>query len=449
LAVGVAAWRAICDPGDTVCQFATLTPLAAICSIGLDVRILIFHLAQELLRRMARRRLARVLVAFGVVLLLSTSAFAQFRRKAVGPPLAADEEITWEKYLVKDAPEPTFRFAVGHQHAGRGCYGYLYITRETIRFEVVQPDSDREHGFSYPRSSITEARQWKVMASRLPEAEFKFLGGKTYHFFRIRESMVDEPSPKFRWEDVRTWQPLVEAATHFNEVLRSVEQRVNAPKPATSAGPTVHVMEPAVSDPNVPTEVAQPVVSVRGAALDARGVLSVTVNGVAAQLRSSGDIKAVEFSVDGVTLQEGLNRVTVVATNVDHRSTQLVVPLWLRGAGTPALALTAGSSPAPVTVAAPAPPTAQVTTSPAPTPPPAPKIIPGEPVTVEIFSQPIGADIMLDGDFVGNTPSILKIRPGTHYLNLLLPGFKPWDQPLSLEAGGKLTTIRATLEKIE
>ena len=439
MAVGVAAWRAICDPGDTVCRFATLTPIAAICSIGFDVKTLEFHLKQEMLRRMARRRMARVLVAFGVVLLLGTAAFAQFRRKGVGPPLAADEEIAWEKYLVKDAPEPTIRFAVMHQHGGRGCYGYLYITRETIRFEVVQPDSDREHGFSFPRSSVTEARQWKLMASRLPEAEFKFLGGKTYHFFRIRESLVDEPNPKFRMEDGRTWQPLVEAATRFNEVLRSVEQRANAQKPATSAGPTVHVMEPAISDPNVPTEVTQPVVSVRGAALDARGVLSVTVNGVAAQLRSSGDIKAVEFAVDGVTLQEGLNRVTVVATNVDHRSTQLVVPLWLRGAATPAPAPAASSSP--VTTAAPAPPAAEVA--------PSPKIIPGEPVTVEIFSQPIGADIMLDGDFVGNTPSILKIRPGTRYLNLLLPGFKPWDQPLSLEAGGKLTTIRATLEKIE
>jgi hypothetical protein len=94
-----------------------------------------------------------------------------------------------------------------------------------------------------------------------------------------------------------------------------------------------------------------------------------------------------------------------------------------------------------VTVRGVAPPTA--------TSPLAPKVIPGEPVTVEIFSDPIGADIMLDGDFVGNTPSILKVRPGTHYLILLLPGFKPWEQPLSLEPGGKLTTIRATLEKTE
>ena len=136
---GIAAWRvwgAICDPGDTACRFATLTPMAAICSIGFDVRVLTFHLAQEMLRRMARRRMGRVLVAFGVVLLLGSSAFAQLRRKAVGPPLAADEEIAWEKYLVKDAPEPTFRFAVGHQHAAPGCYGYLYITRETIRLSL-------------------------------------------------------------------------------------------------------------------------------------------------------------------------------------------------------------------------------------------------------------------------------------------------------------------------
>lgn len=394
------------------------------------------------------RRLLRLLAVSCAVLVFAPSAFAQFARKGAGAPLAVDEEVSWENYLVKDAPEPTFRFAVAHQHAATDCSGYLYITRETIRYEVRQPEKDRDHGFSYPRSSITEARQWKFMASRLPEAEFKFEGGKTYHFFRIRESLVEEPSRRLRWEDVRTWQPLVEAATHFNEVLHSAEQRLGAQKPATSSAPTLRVMEPAVNDPNVPTEVSQPVVTVRGAALDARGVLSVTVNGVAAQLRSSGDIKAVEFSVDGVALQGGLNQVTVVATNVDHRSTQLIVPLWLRGAGTPAPAPAQSIAPAPTT-AVPAFSAAQTAPSPATTPPRAPQIIPGEPVTVEVFSEPIGADIMLDGDFVGNTPSILKVRPGTRYLNLLLPGFKPWEQPLALEPGGKLTTIRPTLEKIE
>jgi hypothetical protein len=423
--------------------------LAAVCSIEFDKRFMRLLIRQRGRVKTAERRALSVLAAASAVLLFAASGFGQVRRKGVGPPLAADEEISWEKYLVRDAPEPTFRFAVAHQHAAKACYGYLYITRETIRYEVRQPDSDREHGFSYPRSSITEARQWRFMRSSLPEAEFKFLGGKTYHFFRIRESMVEEPSPKFRWEDVRTWQPLVEAAEHFNEVLSSAQQRLGAQKAATSPGPTVRVMEPAVSDPNLPTEVSQPVVTVRGAALDARGVLSVTVNDVAAQLRSSGDIKAVEFSLGGVALQEGLNRVTVVATNVDHRKTQLDVSLWLRSATPAALAPAQSSAPAPPATAASPPLATQTTASPAPTPPPAPKIVPGEPVTVEVFSEPIGADIMLDGDFVGNTPSILRVRPGTHYFNLLLPGFKPWEQPLSLEPGGKLTTMRATLEKTE
>jgi hypothetical protein len=394
------------------------------------------------------RLVVQALAALSVILLLTPPGLAQLARKRASTPLAADEEIAWEKYLVQDAPEPTFRFAVAHQHAASACFGYLYITRDTIRYEVRQPLENREHGFSYPRSSITEARQWRVLGSRMPEAEFKFLGGKIYHFFRIRESMVDEPSPKFRWEDVRTWQPLIEAATRFNEVLRSAERAQKAQEPVASPGPRVRVMEPAVGDPNVPTEVTQPVVAVRGAALDARGVLSVTVNGIAAQLRSSGDIKAVEFSVDGVTLQEGLNRVTVVATNVDHRSTQLVVPLWLRSeaAGPAGAQSNLRTSPEP---AGPVPSTVPPATSPATTPPPAAKVIPGEPVTVEVFSEPSGADIMLDGDFVGNTPSILKVRPGIRYLNLLLPGFKPWEQLLTLDPGGKLITIRGTLEKIE
>ncbi|HEX4605888.1 MAG TPA: hypothetical protein VH724_17935, partial [Candidatus Angelobacter sp.] len=35
------------------------------------------------------------------------------------------------------------RFAVAHQHAMSWCYGYLYVSTDKIRYEVVQPQSNR------------------------------------------------------------------------------------------------------------------------------------------------------------------------------------------------------------------------------------------------------------------------------------------------------------------
>ncbi len=143
------------------------------------------------------------------------------------------EVMAWERYLVKDAPEPTFRFAAGHQHAATGCFGYLYITREEIRYEVKFPEKDSNHGFRYP-TSLMEARQWRFMGSSMPEAEFEFPHHKTYHFFRFREGLIEEQaslgSTKLKWEDVRSWEPLVEAATHFDETLRLANQSLAAEK---------------------------------------------------------------------------------------------------------------------------------------------------------------------------------------------------------------------------
>ncbi len=70
-------------------------------------------------------------------------------------------------------------------------------------------------------------------------------------------------------------------------------------------------------------------------------------------------------------------------------------------------------------------------------------------VTVECYSEPSGADILIDGDFVGNTPSILKVPVGDHRLEIQLAGYKPVSQALNLAAGMGLRTIRTPLEKKE
>lgn len=72
-----------------------------------------------------------------------------------------------------------------------------------------------------------------------------------------------------------------------------------------------------------------------------------------------------------------------------------------------------------------------------------------ERVTVECFSDPSGADILIDGDFVGNTPSILKLTLGQHRLEIQSASYKPYSQALNLTPGTGIRTLRVSLEKKE
>jgi hypothetical protein len=142
-------------------------------------------------------------------------------------------------------------------------------------------------------------------------------------------------------------------------------------------------MEPAIADPTQPVEISQPMVTVRGAALDSRGVLSVTVGDRQAEMRSTGDIRAVEFTGKDIPLREGLNRVAVTATNVDHQKAQLEVLFWYRPAATPGPMPPAAPpvAPLPTPSAPPPPPTPRETQTSTPTAPSAPTAAPAAPAT--------------------------------------------------------------------
>ena len=71
----------------------------------------------------------------------------------------------------------------------------------------------------------------------------------------------------------------------------------------------------------------------------------------------------------------------------------------------------------------------------------------GDYITVECFSEPTGADIMIDDEFHGSTPSILKLHPGNHRIEYRLDGYKPHSQPLILSPATGLHTVRMTLEE--
>lgn len=56
-------------------------------------------------------------------------------------------------------------------------------------------------------------------------------------------------------------------------------------------------------------------------------------------------------------------------------------------------------------------------------------------VTVEISSTPPGADIELDGSFVGNTPSSVGMSPGDHVVKLTKSGYGKWERKLKTSTG--------------
>ncbi len=64
---------------------------------------------------------------------------------------------------------------------------------------------------------------------------------------------------------------------------------------------------------------------------------------------------------------------------------------------------------------------------------------------VNFVSDPQGADIYVDGKFVGNAPSMLPLTAGPHEIRMEAPQRKTWVRTLEASAGGRIT-LRGNLE---
>ncbi|MHB8217082.1 MAG: DUF2846 domain-containing protein [Candidatus Sulfotelmatobacter sp.] len=72
--------------------------------------------------------------------------------------------------------------------------------------------------------------------------------------------------------------------------------------------------------------------------------------------------------------------------------------------------------------------------------------VPMQPANVTVKSTPQGADINVDGKFMGSTPSTIQLSPGEHLVSVEKDGMRPWQRTMNVSAGGSIT-IDATLEK--
>jgi hypothetical protein len=69
-----------------------------------------------------------------------------------------------------------------------------------------------------------------------------------------------------------------------------------------------------------------------------------------------------------------------------------------------------------------------------------------ETALIVVVSTPDGAEVSVDGAFVGNAPATLKLPAGKHTVTVTLAGYKEWKKDLTVLASSELK-LNAALEK--
>ena len=81
----------------------------------------------------------------------------------------------------------------------------------------------------------------------------------------------------------------------------------------------------------------------------------------------------------------------------------------------------------------------------APAPPAPAAAVAPQNTSLVLKSTPSGAEVTVDGKYVGSTPSTVKLPAGDHLISILKPGYQSWQRTISVVPGGEVT-IDATLE---
>jgi hypothetical protein len=63
-----------------------------------------------------------------------------------------------------------------------------------------------------------------------------------------------------------------------------------------------------------------------------------------------------------------------------------------------------------------------------------------------VLSHPAGARVIVDGQYLGNTPLMTNVPPGDKTVKLELPGHKPWSSSVHVNAGRRVR-VAASLEE--
>lgn len=68
-------------------------------------------------------------------------------------------------------------------------------------------------------------------------------------------------------------------------------------------------------------------------------------------------------------------------------------------------------------------------------------------VELEVSSQPTAAEIEIDGNYVGSTPSTVGLAAGQHRIVIKKPGFKEWTRQMTISSGHVSVAAQLELER--
>lgn len=240
-----------------------------------------------------------------VVLLTSSDLSAQViaRRR---PSLASTPE------LISSGDSPVLRYSVAHAHGMGACHGYLYFSRNTIRYEPLPSEGSKEHAFEHLVARIASAQVKTQRGTNITRAEFKFSDAGTYNFYNLSSQ------GRLSEKEMPSAQPLVEAVTQFDELLAAFQAKEARSRPP--APPSISVLEPAGADGGRAVATGRNL-RIRGLASHASGIASVLVNGQPAFLKPMTPQTA-EFEARDLPFSAGSNPVVVVVSGTDRTTAQ-------------------------------------------------------------------------------------------------------------------------------
>ncbi len=276
-----------------------------------------------------------------IILIMASAAAAQkgaTRRGSKGTPQSDLSNIIRPQLLNGDT-DPTLRFPITSMPGSvfSITYGWLDITRSSIRYEVVQPQSKAKNEFEASRFDINELK--------FSHNLLMFKSGKK------REMIIY--LPQNRWGSIHTapgsqmaagreklgTQSIYKTLLNFDGVLALVKppapppppvvvQTVASPPPqpkpaAPTAPPAIVLSAPSGAAANQVVETDDTPLVVRGVAMDSTGIPVVTINGAAVNMRPQTP-QAAEFWSDPLPLQPGGNRIQITASNSAHAQASLV-----------------------------------------------------------------------------------------------------------------------------
>lgn len=67
--------------------------------------------------------------------------------------------------------------------------------------------------------------------------------------------------------------------------------------------------------------------------------------------------------------------------------------------------------------------------------------------SVSVNTTPDGAEVYVDGQFYGNAPAMLKLKPGKHSITAKLSGYRDWTREISTDIGSD-ARLTASLDKL-